>query len=147
MQSLPHHYHVHAHGSADGEVRLDADALPTLATTPPPQFDGPTGYWSPETLLVAAVASCFILTFRAVARASKLEWAHLSCDVEGVLERHDGRSHFARLMIKPHLRIHESGRERLARQCLDKAEAGCLVTNSLTADIDLEPIVEVVENA
>ncbi|KEZ76304.1 OsmC family protein [Salinisphaera hydrothermalis] len=147
MQSLPHHYTVHAHGTAEGEVHLDAAHLPELVTTPPPEFDGPEGYWSPETLLVASVASCFVLTFRAVARASKLEWDSLTCDVEAVLERHDGRNHFSRVVVKPHLLIHEAARERLAEQCLDKAEDGCLVTNSLTADVRLEPTVEVVENA
>ena len=39
------------------------------------------------TLLIAAVADCFILTFRAVARASRFEWISLGCTVDGVLDR------------------------------------------------------------
>ncbi|MGB7756202.1 MAG: OsmC family protein [Salinisphaera sp.] len=147
MQSLPHHYHVHAKGSAEGEVHLGGDQLPDLAATAPPEFDGPAGYWSPETLLMASVAGCFVLTFRSVARASKLDWESVACDVNGVLERHDGRNHFAHLTVKPHLVVRNAADEHLARQCLDKAETACLVTNSLTADIKLDPSVEVVENA
>ncbi|AWN17178.1 OsmC family protein [Salinisphaera sp. LB1] len=147
MQSLPHHYNVHARGSAEGEIRLGADGLPELAATAPPEFDGPAGYWSPETLLMAAVAGCFVLTFRSVARASRLDWARVECDVHGVLERHEGRNHFSRLTVNPHVVVRNAADERLARQCLDKAETACLVTNSLTADIQLEPRIEVIENA
>ena len=48
--------------------------LPDLETAPPPEFDGPGGLWSPENLLCAAVADCFILTFRAIASFSRLSW-------------------------------------------------------------------------
>lgn len=147
MQSLPHHYHVHAQGSAEGEVQLGADQLPGLTANPPPEFDGPSGYWSPETLLMASVAGCFVLTFRGVARASKLDWNQVTCDVQGVLEREDGRNHFSRLTVKPHLVIRNTADERLAQQCLNKAERACMITNSLTADIQLEPSIEVSENA
>lgn len=147
MQSLPHHYHVQAQGSAEGEVQLGADQLPDLAAAPPPEFDGPSGYWSPETLLIASVASCFVLTFRGVARASKLDWDRVTCDVQGVLEHEDGHNHFSRLTVKPDLVIHNTADEHLAQQCLNKAEQACMVTNSLTAAIQLEPNVQVNENA
>ncbi|MDA3922615.1 MAG: OsmC family protein [Salinisphaera sp.] len=143
MQSLPHHYHVHAQGSAEGEVRIGSDQLPELAATAPPEFDGPPGYWSPEMLLMASVASCFVLTFRGVARASKLDWESLDCDVEGLLERHSGRNLFSQLTVKPRLVVRNQTDERKARQCLDKAESTCLITNSLTADVQLDPSVEV----
>lgn len=146
MQSLPHHYNVEAQGSAEGEVQLGADQLPELAAAPPPEFDGPSGYWSPETLLIASVASCFVLTFRGVARASKLEWDRVTCDVQGVLEREEGRNHFSRLIVKPHLVIRDTADEHLAQQCLNKAEGACMITNSLTAAIQLETNVQVVEN-
>jgi hypothetical protein len=36
---------------------------------------------------VAAVADCFALTFRAVAKASQLQWTKLLCDADGTLDR------------------------------------------------------------
>ena len=77
MQDLPHHYHVNASAEAEGNIALKAEDLPQLVTAPPAEFGGPGDQWSPETLLVGAVADCFILTFRAIARASKLEWTRL----------------------------------------------------------------------
>ena len=44
------------------------------------EFGGPGDLWSPETMLAGAVAGCFILTFRAAARASSasIPWRKLN---------------------------------------------------------------------
>ena len=90
MQEFPHHYRVNASAEADGNVTIKADDLPEIVTAPPAEFGGPGDQWSPETLLVGAIADCFVLTFRAIASASKLEWSALECSAEGVLERVNG---------------------------------------------------------
>ena len=144
MHPFPHHYHAQAEGAAGGPVRVSTDAAPDLETHAPPEFDGPAGYWSPETLLVASVADCYILSFRAVARASKLEWRSLSVDVEGVLERVDGVTRFVSFTVTPRLAICAADREHLAGSVLDKAKRTCLVTNSLNAECRLQPQVSVV---
>jgi organic hydroperoxide reductase OsmC/OhrA len=112
--------------------------LPDIPTAPPAEFDGPGDVWSPETLLCASVADCFILTFRAIARASKLEWSDLSCRVEGVLERVEGVSQFTRYTTYATLTIAPTGDASRARTLLEKAEHGCLVANSLKGERMLE---------
>ena len=67
MQAFPHEYTVDGRAFPRGDITLDSDRLPALCAAPPPEFDGPGDRWSPETLLVAAVSSCYVLTFRAVA--------------------------------------------------------------------------------
>jgi organic hydroperoxide reductase OsmC/OhrA len=62
-------------------------ALPSLETAAPPQFGGPGDVWSPETLLCASLADCFVLTFRAITRAARFRWLRLECRAEGLLER------------------------------------------------------------
>ena len=84
MHPYPHRYTVSASGSPVGNVRVTATGLPDIQTAPPAEFDGPGDVWSPESLLCASIADCFILTFRAIARASKFEWSDLSCRVEAV---------------------------------------------------------------
>lgn len=145
MQPFPHHYHVRARGGATGDVRIASNDLPELATQAPPAFEGPGGYWSPETLLTAAVADCFILTFRAVARANGLEWSDLDCGIEALLERPEHVTRFTRFTIRPHLIITSADDEAIAHRCLEKAERGCLVANSLNAEMQLEPRIEVAE--
>ena len=89
MQELPHRYNVGAAAGPEGPVELSSPGVPDLASAPPAEFGGPGDKWSPETLLVAAVADCFILTFKAIARASRFDWSNLSCQVEGVLDREE----------------------------------------------------------
>lgn len=138
MHPYPHHYQAGASGAADGAVQLTSPGLPTLASAPPPEFDGPGGAWSPETLLVAALADCFILTFRAIARASKYEWLGLECSVEGVLERGASGASFTRFSTKAKLRVPAGADVERAKVLLEKAEKGCLIANSVSGTRHLD---------
>jgi organic hydroperoxide reductase OsmC/OhrA len=73
MHPLPHTYEASAEGGATDSVTVSSPRLATISSAAPKEFDGPGDQWSPETLLMAAVADCFILSFRAVASASQFE--------------------------------------------------------------------------
>ena len=143
MQAFPHHYAVTANGSGTGDVGLKADGLPTLASASPIAFDGPGDRWSPETLLVAAVGDCLILTFRAVARASGFAWTSLDCDVTGTLDRVERTTRFVAFDIRAHLHAPYGTDPDRARHVLEKAERSCLISNSLNAAIHLIPVIEI----
>jgi len=143
MQPFPHLYTVQASAAPSGDVPLSAAGLPAIATAPPAEFDGPGDRWSPETLLCAAVADCFLLSFRAVARASKLDWTALDCSVEGKLDRVDNRSLFTEIVVRASLRVPAGTDQARATKLLEKAEHVCLVSNSLVAQRRLEPTVVV----
>ncbi len=87
MQDFPHCYKIVAAAETDGDVSLACEGLDSIFCAPPVEFGGPGDRWSPETLLVAAVGNRFVLSFRAIARASKLSWISLECETEGVLDR------------------------------------------------------------
>lgn len=141
MHPYPHHYIVHARSETTGDVDVAAEGLPTLRTAPPAEFDGPGDRWSPETLLCAAVADCFILSFRAVARASRLDWDTLEARVEGKLDKIDGKTHFTQIVVHATLRVPAGGDQDRATRLLEKAEQVCLITNSLVAESRLDPTV------
>jgi organic hydroperoxide reductase OsmC/OhrA len=138
MHPYPHLYRVAATGETTGKVRVASPQLPDIETAPPPEFDGPGGHWSPETLLCAAVADCFILTFRAVSRGAKFDWLTLQCRVEGTLERSDGQSQFTRFATHATLSVPAGSDAVKARALLERAEHGCLIANSLRATRTLE---------
>lgn len=146
MQAYPHHYPVEATARAEGDVTNTAPGLPALAAAPPKEFGGPGDRWSPETLLVAAVADCLILTFRAVARASSLPWLHIDCRAEGVLDRADGITRFTELHLHARLELPPGGDTERARRLLEKAEKACLVTNSLNVEPELTADVVTAES-
>ena len=91
---------------------------------------------------MAAVADCFILTFRAIARASRYEWRELACTVEGTLDRIDGVTRFTEFRIRAHLKVPEHSAVEKGQRLMQKSEAVCLVTRSLSAGVQLEARVE-----
>ena len=116
MQGYPHLYVATASAASEGNVVVTGEGLPDLDTASPPQFDGPLGVWSPETLFSAAVADCFILTFRAIARASKFDWTSLECTAEGVLERPEKTT----LMFMPFYTHRQARRSSWLKGCWKK---------------------------
>lgn len=138
MQQFPHHYSVTAAVQADSHVALSSTGLPDLESAPPAEFGGPGDRWSPETLLVAAVADCFVLSFKAIARASKFDWSALDCQVQGVLDREDRTTRFVRFEVRAVLEAPPDTDQGRARRLLEKAEQSCLITNSMTASVNLE---------
>lgn len=119
-----------------------SDGLPELAVASPPAFDGPAGVWSPEHLFVLAAASCWMTTFLAVAKLSKLPVRAVTAEAEGSVERReDRRFHIARILLRPRVTLDvEADRERALR-LIEKAESVCLVRNSVRTEITLEPAV------
>jgi organic hydroperoxide reductase OsmC/OhrA len=138
MQELPHEYHVFANAKSEGNITLNADSLPRLISAPPAEFGGPGDEWSPEHLLVASVADCFVLTFRAVAKASKLEWITIESSAVGVLDRVGGLTQFTSFTVLARLTVSTGTCLDKAERVPEKSEAACLITNSLTAETHLK---------
>jgi organic hydroperoxide reductase OsmC/OhrA len=137
MHAFPHHYKVAANATIDGNVDLISDKLAIIPSAPPEEFGGPGDCWSPETLLVASVADCFVLTFRAIARASKLSWLSINCHVDGVLEQVDSTTKFTLFIVSVTLEVSPDTDADKAQRLLMKSEANCLITNSLSAETQL----------
>jgi peroxiredoxin-like protein len=143
MQSFPHRYQTRAAAVPAGDVRLDSPGLEGKLIAAPAEFDGPGNRWSPETLLSGAVASCFVLTFRAMARASKLEWNDLVCEVEAKLDRVDGVTRFTEVLVRAMLEVPPEVSAERAERLLAKSERGCLITSSLRAEVRFEGHVQI----
>lgn len=131
MHPYPHLYFASAAGQPAGGVAVTSPGLPEIATASPPEFDGPGGVWSPEALLCASIADCFVLTFRSLASASRFEWMGLTCRVDGVLDRAEGVTRFTGYTTHAKLEVPRASDLAKARTLLEKAEQKCLVANSL----------------
>ncbi|MBE2246335.1 MAG: OsmC family protein [Flavobacteriales bacterium] len=110
----------------------------------PPQFDnGIPHIWSPEHLYTAAVLSCFMTTFLAVAGFSKLEFSAFSCDSEGVLDKVEGKFLMTEVKLRPVLTILNEADKEKAEKILHKSEAACLISNSIKTTVTLEPEIRI----
>jgi peroxiredoxin-like protein len=139
MKPLPHRYTASITGGPEGYAALSSPGVPDLRTAPPRDFDGPGDAWSPEQLLLAAVEACFLLTFRAVARASRLEFVSMAVEAEGVVDRADGATRFTEIVLRPRLTLPAGADWVRVQRALERAERACLVSASLATPIRLEP--------
>ena len=134
MHPFPHRYAVNATVRPDGDVPLAMDGVRIIESAPPKEFDGPGNQWSPEGLLTAAVADCFVLSFRAIATASKYAWLSLESRTEGTLDRIDGKMCFTKFTTHARLQVAAGSDIERAKRLLEKAESMCLVANSLNSE-------------
>ena len=137
-QALPHQYQAKASGKPDTYLNISIANIADMVVAPPAQFGGPGDQWSPEDLFMASIASCFILSFRAIARASKLSWLSIECHSEGILDRLEGKTQFTNIVTTATLMVADTDSVEKAERLLHKAEQSCLVVNSLTSDSHLE---------
>ncbi len=140
---FPHLYAVSADVEPTGSVVLTSPDLPPLPTEKPVEFDGPGGQWSPETLFVAAVADCYLFTFRGIASASKLRWTSIACHVTGTVDRVDRVTRFTEITVRARLVVPDAALTPQAQRILQKAEETCLVTRSLNTTVHLDAVVSV----
>ena len=143
----PHIFNVNLKWVADriGEVS-SPELLDAIDVATPPQFPkGVDGVWSPEHFFTAAVNSCFMTTFLAVAENSKLEFTTFSCESEGILDKVDGKYIMTEIILKPHLKIINEADAEKAERILHKSESACLISNSIKSQVTLLPTITFVE--
>jgi organic hydroperoxide reductase OsmC/OhrA len=111
----------------------------------PPEFPkGIPGIWSPEHLYTAAVSSCLMTTFLAIAENSRLHFLSFRCDATGKLELVNGKYQMTEVSLLPTVEIVDPADREKALKVLKKAETNCLITNSITARVSMKPAVEIV---
>jgi peroxiredoxin-like protein len=138
-----HEYEVNLKWDQDRKGTLSSPVLTELieVATPPEFPGGMPNIWSPEHLLVAAVSSCMMTTFLAVAENFKLSYQHFSCRAVGKLEKVDGKYMVSEIVLYPVVSINfEEDREKTER-VLMKSEAACLISNSVKSKVMMNPSI------
>ena len=142
MKLLPHYYNVHLDCGPSGYAELTTPGMPGLRTAPPREYDGPGDAWSPEHLLLASVQACFLFTFRAVARMSKLEFIHLDVEAAGTVDRPDDVTRFTEIVLRSRLTLARGADRARALQVLQRSERACLVSASLSTPVRFEAEID-----
>lgn len=119
-----------------------SDQVPTVIHfTAPVTFGGDAGRWTPEELMLAALASCFTSTFQAIATHSKLPYADLEVSVDGEIEKTSSGFQFKSVGIRPRLTISDEDLRPLADRVLRKSESLCLVSRAIVTPKTFTPEV------
>ncbi|WP_028123173.1 OsmC family protein [Epilithonimonas tenax] len=139
-----HYYNVDISWKNDRKGEMSSpELLQSVEIATPPQFPkGIEGIWSPEHLFTAAVSSCLMTTFLAIAENSKLEFENFECKSKGKLEQVEGKFLMTEVILEPVVTIkNESDREK-AEKVLQKSEANCLISNSVKSKITMIPQIK-----
>lgn len=139
-----HYYNVDISWKNDRKGEMSSpELLQSIEIATPPQFPkGIEGIWSPEHLFTAAVSSCLMTTFLAIAENSKLEFENFECKSKGKLEQVEGKFLMTEVILEPVVTIkNESDREK-AEKVLQKSEANCLISNSVKSKITMIPQIK-----
>ncbi len=123
---------------------LAASGRPSVAIGAPSEYGGSDDGWSPEHLCVAAVNACVMLTFVAIAQNSKVPLKAYTASATGCLERAEGRGPvITRIVVRPRITISPDVDRSKVERLIKMAERNCYISNSLNAEIRLEPEIVV----
>ncbi|MBS1587810.1 MAG: OsmC family protein [Bacteroidetes bacterium] len=143
--NVTHDYEVSVSWTADRKGDLVAPGIrEDIEVATPPEFPkGMEGVWSPEHLFTAAVNSCLMTTFLAIADNSKLNFRDFDSKALGKLEMVDGKYLMSEVTLLPVVTVNGEAEIQRAEKVLQKAEANCLISNSITSKIIFKPLVKV----
>jgi organic hydroperoxide reductase OsmC/OhrA len=114
----------------------------TVQASSAPDFRGEVERVNPEEAFIAALSSCHMLTFLAIAAKNRLSLDSYHDEAVGYLEKNAaGRLAITRVTLHP--RIQWSSGVTVADSLLEKmhhqAHEGCFIANSVTTDVTVEP--------
>lgn len=120
---------------------ISSEGKPEVQVATPPEFKGHAGIWSPEDLYVAAANVCLMTTFLAVAERGGLAFTAYHCEAEGRVELVEGKFQVTVITLRPRITLPPGGDATKARELIEKAEANCLISNSMKTRMTLEPTI------
>jgi peroxiredoxin-like protein len=124
---------------------LVSDGKPEFQISSPPEFKGNAGMWTPEDMFVGAVEMCQMLTFLALAQKQQLSLVSYTSTAKGTLEFIDGQYRFTHVIITPTIVVEKPATEFDVQTLMREAHKRCLISNSITAVVEVNPIIMVQE--
>ena len=143
--SLKHSYEVNLQWNSERKGTLSSPVLPTqIEVATPPDFPkGMKDIWTPEHLFIAAVNSCLMATFLSIAENSQFKFISFECNAVGIVEKINKKLAVTEITLKPKVIIQSTEHEEQLKKILEMSERECLVSNSITTKISLEPIITI----
>ena len=138
-----HAYRVVAWWTSGQAGLAKSDSAPSaIHFGAPSRSGGLEGRWTPEDLLLSALASCFTTTFHTVAAYSKFEYTDLAVEAKGTVVRTAKGYCFSEIVVRPSLTISGERNRGRAIGLLHKAKTLCLVSRALAAVQKFEARIE-----
>ncbi len=133
---FPHSYEVTVERSAQKMAILkDSDAQPIEAAAPV-QFDGPPGYFSPETLLLSSISLCYMTTLESLAKRQNITIQNFKAQIKGLLDKTKDGLVFTSIDLSVDVQTNPEQVESL-KSLMPTAEKYCIISNTLRVPVTL----------
>jgi organic hydroperoxide reductase OsmC/OhrA len=141
-----HEYEVNFEWTHDRKGIISSPVLnQKIEIVTPPDFPkGEPNIWSSEHLFVAAISTCVMNTFFAIADNSDLNYESIKCNAIGIVEKIDEMYIVTEIKLKPILTITDSADSDKALRVLEMSEKTCLLSNSVKSKILVESEILVI---
>lgn len=140
-RSKTYTYHTAVKWTDQRKGIMSCSGKPDVQVATPPEFKGHEGIWSPEDLFVASANICLMTTFLSFAERAGLGFTGYESEAEGTLELVDGKFQFTTIVLRPKITLKPDGDRARAKEIIERAEASCLISNSMKAEVRLEPTI------
>jgi peroxiredoxin-like protein len=144
IMSEEHAYRVAAWWTSGRTGLATSDSAPNaIHFTAPMEFGGLEGRWTPEELLLAAIASCYTTTVRAIAGPAQVDFTDLQVEASATVRKAESGYSFSQIVLRPNLKIASADARERALDLLRRAEKLCLVSRAIGATLKFEPQLEI----
>lgn len=140
---FPHRYEVDLAwtGGAD-RCDLSAGSKPVIKGGAPAGFDGTDeSLWSPEHLILAALAQCLMATYFALNKRNPIETRAYSSKAESVLDKTREGLVFTSFKVSVTVKV-PADRADDARKLIELAKKYCITSNALKTAPTVDAVVE-----
>lgn len=127
-----------------GKGIADSENKPPIELSTPVEFGGKPATWTPEELMVAAVNACLMTTFSYYAEKRGFKFVSYESSAEGIIELVEMKYLFSRITIKPEITVGSKEDIEAAENLLKIAKESCFVSNSIKAEVLLEPEINLI---
>lgn len=146
--SEEHPYRVAAWWTSGRTGLAKSDSAPNaIHFTAPTEFGGLEGRWTPEELLLAAVAGCYTTTLRVIAGNAQFNFIDLQVEASGTVRKSESGYNFSEIVVRPNLKIASAEERERALDLLQRAEKLCLVSRAIGTTLKFEPQLEITKPA
>lgn len=124
------------------EVR--AAGKPLIAGSSDPMFRGEADRWTPEDLLVAALAQCHLLAFLHLAADAGVVVTDYVDEAVGTMQLNpDGSGQFTEVVLRPRVVVTAPDMVEPAQHLHERAHAMCFIARSVNFGVRTEPVAVV----
>jgi organic hydroperoxide reductase OsmC/OhrA len=124
-----------------GNHEVSFAGRPAIEVSAAPQYKGDPSRVNPEELLLAALASCQMLSYLALAARSGIDVVAYREQATAALAIADRRLRITEAVLRPTIEIAAGGDVEKARELVDAAHRGCFIANSVSCAVRIEATV------